>query len=64
MKEIDKLKNRLQNIHPNVKEYRMTIEEARLLAQEFDQLEREMAQPVIPESVEIVHQIMDGGTFD
>jgi len=65
--EIDKLKQRLKNVNPNVSEVRMTVAEARELVKEFEQLQTELKEKAkVPEVVkepETRTIILDGGTF-
>ena len=71
MHEIEKLKQRLKNVNPNVTEYRMTVTEARNLVKEFEDLQTQLKvlqekppEVVVKEVVPITRTIvMDGGTF-
>lgn len=69
MVEINKLRQRLQNIGRNTTEYRMTVVEARALISEFEELESALAKkneyvPVITElPPAVVVRTLDGGTF-
>lgn len=70
MAEIDKLKQRLKNVNPNVTEYRMTVAEARNLVKEFEELQNQHREAQKPPPVVIKEAppapkiiIMDGGTF-
>ena len=42
MSEIEKLRKRLKNVDRNVTQYNMTVAEAWALAEEFEQLEKQM----------------------
>jgi len=68
MKEIDKLRQRLGNISRNAVEYRMTIQEAKSLLEEFAELEKKLKEQ--PQQIEVVRteptvitRTIDGGTF-
>ena len=71
MSEITKLRSRLKNASSKSTEYRMTLNEARGLLKEIDQLmaERDAAPKVIVEEklvykeVEVSAKILDGGSF-
>ena len=71
MSEITKLRSRLKNASSKSTEYRMTLNEARGLLKEIDQLmaERDATPKVIVEEklvykdVEVAAKILDGGTF-
>ena len=73
MREITKLRSRLKNIPKNSFEFRMTVAEARLLDEEFSELEQQISQK---KAEEIIHKkpepkksetkiikILDGGKF-
>ena len=66
MKEINRLRSRLRNIQKNVVEYRMTVQEAKTLLEEIDNL----LKPTVVEKpiVAVVEErpqsrILDGGSF-
>lgn len=66
MSEHERLRTRLKNVGRNVVEYRMTVQEAKDLLAEFDNVNKKplpTAVIVRNEEVEIVHKILDGGTF-
>ena len=67
--EIEKLKQRLRNVNPNVTELRMTVREAKDLVKEFEQLQTQLLEKL--KAPEVVKEpepatrtiIMDGGSF-
>lgn len=61
--EIEKLRSRLRNVKKGVTEYRMTVDEAKRLLDEFDTEQKviEVAKPATKEIVKT--NILDGGTF-
>jgi hypothetical protein len=63
MKEIEKLKLRLKNIHPKVTECTMSVIEIRKLIQEFEELESKAPEPPVKFEPVRVYKVMDGGTF-
>lgn len=65
MSEITKLRVRLKNAAKNVKEYRMSISEAKTLLVEIDELLKPEELPIeaIPEKRIAVTRVLDGGTF-
>lgn len=66
MSEIARLRQRMSNVGKNVKEYRMTVTEAKNLLAEIDKLLEQKEKPQIEEVVNrpaIITRIMDGGTF-
>jgi hypothetical protein len=77
MSEIEKLRKRLKNVGRNVTQYNMTVAEAWALAEEFDQLEKEMQSQLADLSVKVeqwkiartpdvpltVIKNIDGGSF-
>jgi hypothetical protein len=65
MSEINKLRTRLKNIQRNVTEYRMTVEEAKNLLSEVDELLKPKEAAVQEEVVAPVttFRILDGGSF-
>lgn len=65
MREIAKLRQRLGNVSRNVTEFKMSVEEARLLLKEIDLLEEQLKEPVktavnVPN---VITRTIDGGTF-
>lgn len=66
MSEIARLRQRMSNVNKNVKEYRMTVDEAKNLLAEIDALLVQEEKPQIEEVVNepaIITRIMDGGAF-
>ena len=65
MSEIGKLRQRMVNVNRYVTEYRMTIEEAKILLKEIDELVASKEEPVkeAPKTTTVPSKIMDGGTF-
>ena len=65
MHEINKLRTRLKNVSKNATEYRMTIQEARSLLLEVDNLLKPKASTTEDTSEEqpVIARILDGGTF-
>jgi len=64
MSEVEKLRTRLKNVNRNVKEYRMTVAEAKALLKEID--DSKIPVEVVPEKVPVPTLqpvIMDGGIF-
>ncbi len=65
--QIGRLKNRLKNIDRSVKEYRMTITEAKELLSEIELLEEEIRRKPKEIEVKVIQEkstrILDGGNF-
>lgn len=66
MSEIARLRQRMSNVNKNVKEYRMTVTEAKNLLAEIDLLllpKEEPQQLEVVNEPAIITRIMDGGAF-
>lgn len=68
MSEIAKLRQRLSNINKTVREYKMSVIEAKALITEIDLLKSEITELTKPKVAEIdqphvIVKVMDGGTF-
>lgn len=65
MREINKLRTRLKNVSKNTAEYRMTVEEARTLLSEIDELlkPKELPAELLEEQQIVMARTLDGGTF-
>ena len=63
MSQVDKLRTRLKNVQRNVQEYRMTIDEAKELLKEIDELSKIKEKPpqVVVNAPTIITRIIDGG---
>lgn len=65
MSEIAKLRARLKNTTKSATEYRMTVDEARALLKEIDNMQAIEAPPkVIVKEIPIAPKVLDGGSFD
>lgn len=71
MTEFEKLKHRLKNVEKGTTEYRMTVDEARALIKEFEDLEKstleklslDKPKPIPIEKLPINVRVLDGGDF-
>lgn len=67
MHEINKLRQRLRNVGRNVNEYRMTVEEAKSLVKEIEELERQLQvkpkEIIVMKDAPVIARNLDGGTF-
>lgn len=67
MSEIAKLQLRLQHVSKNVKEYRMTVAEAKTLLNEIEELQTQLQEKpqieVVLNEPAVITRIMDGGAF-
>jgi predicted RNase H-like nuclease (RuvC/YqgF family) len=66
MSEIKKLRQRLKNVEKGVAEYRMSVNEAKALVKEIDQLEKKLEEKpreVFVLAPSLPTKIMDGGNF-
>lgn len=65
MSEIAKLRARLKNTTKSATEYRMTVDEARALLKEIDNIKAVEAPPkVIIKEVPVAPKVLDGGSFE
>ncbi len=63
MSEIAKLRQRLSNVSRNVKEYKMTVDEAKSLLAEIDNILTVKVVPTKELTRTVITKIMDGGHF-